>query len=88
MDLKMLTAFVNELQKIASVANVTAPSAISKGSNIVTQSPFAKPGISKPTSNPTAKPTNYSIVNTQAPVAANVAAPPAMSAAPPPPVRT
>ena len=87
MDYEMLAAFTNELNKIAG-ANVMTPSSISQGSNIMAPSAFQKPGLAKPTSNPAAKPTNYSIVNTQAPTAAETTAPASMKAVPPPPVRT
>jgi hypothetical protein len=83
----MLTAFANELRKIAE-SNVAESSASWKGTNVATQSLLPKsPGI-KPMSSIGAKPTNYSIVNTQSPTAAYGSAAATSKAAPPPPVRT
>ena len=82
----MLAAFMDELHKIAG-GNYASPQATGKGSNIVAQPAYQSAGI-RQTSNPAVKSTNYSIVNTEAPTAAETVAPAATKAVPPPPVRT
>lgn len=82
----MLTAFVDELSKVAG-GNFASPMSTGKGSNIVAQPAFGSSGI-RQTSNPAVKSTNYSIVHSEAPTAADSAAPASIKAVPPPPVRT
>ena len=87
MDNVVLAAFMDELSKIAS--NMAAPPQhkTGMGSNILVAT---KPrvGIPKPSKDPSAKPTNYSIVNTESPQAAFGTASMSSKSAPPPAVRT
>lgn len=87
MDSTVWTAFMDELSKIAS--NMAAPPEMKSGmgSNLMVSS---KPsvGLPKPTKDPSAKPTNYSIVNTQSPGAAFGTASSSSKSTPPPAVRT
>jgi hypothetical protein len=82
----MLTSFVDELSKIAD-SNFASPQSTGKGSNIVTQPAYSKSGISQ-TTNPAVKSTNYSIVHSGTPMAAENVASASTKAVPPPPVRT
>lgn len=86
MEPRALAAFLDELTKIAegNVADPVKP-AVSGLSNIVAKPP-STPGISKATATPqAAKPTNYSIVNSNAPMAVTTMA--AGKAVPPPPIK-
>ena len=88
MDHTMLKAFVDEMAKVA--ANFAAPPSKKTGmGNNVTVSSTSGAGIPTPSlkSDP-AKPTNYSIVNSVAPMAAQGTASAVSKAVPPPPVRT
>ena len=82
----MLAAFVDELTKM-SAGNYTSPMSTGKGSNIVANPTYKSSGISQ-TSNPAVKSTNYSIVHSESPTAAEIVAPANSKAVPPPPVRT
>jgi hypothetical protein len=87
MESRVLISFLDELEKIAegNVADPVKP-AISGASNIVAKAP-STPGIPKaPTTGKAqlAKPTNYSIVNSNAPMAVTTVA--AGKAVPPPPI--
>lgn len=93
--IRTLASFMDELQKIAAATNVASVMTGSLGRAKSLQNVMAKPVFSKPnvqsmrfgSRDMTMKPTNYSIVNTEAPMAAYDAA--AMSKSmPPPPVRT
>jgi hypothetical protein len=85
---------MDELQKIAGVSNVASAMSGSLGKVQSVQNAVAKPVFSKPnvqsmrfgSKDMTSKPTNYSIVNTEAPTAAFDAAS-SSKAVPPPPVR-
>jgi len=87
MDPVVWTAFMDELSKIAT--NMAAPpqQKSGMGSNITVAS-IPRVGLPKPTKDPSAKPTNYSIVNTQSPQAAFGTASISSKSAPPPAVRT
>ena len=82
---EMLTGFFDELRKMGA-GNYASPMSMGQGSNIVTQPAFPTSGINKPS--PAVKPTNYSIVHNQSPMAADTSAPASSKAEPPPPVRT
>lgn len=96
MEIRVLASFMDELHKIAesvgpksNVANPTKPAVGGMGSNAVSK-PLPSPGFSAGGSNPTpkpAKPTNYTMVHSNAPMAAFDAGAPAKSV-PPPLVRT
>ena len=91
MDSVMLTSFANELQKIAAgnVMNTMKPVVGGMGSNVVGK-PLPSPGLGKASIGETpkpAKPTNYSMVHSTAPMAAFDAGS-ATKMTPPPPVRT
>lgn len=93
--IKTLASFMDELQKIAAISNVASTMSGSLGRVQSAQNAIAKPVFSKPnvqtmrfgSKDMTSKPTNYSIVNTEAPTAAYDAAATSKSV-PPPPVRT
>jgi hypothetical protein len=82
----MLAAFVDELTKV-SAGNYASPMSTGKGSNIVANPTNPTSGI-RQTSNPAVKSTNYSIVHSESPSAAETLAPAQTKAVPPPPVRT
>lgn len=80
-------AFMDELTKIAT--NMAAPPSMKSGMGanpMVATTP--RVGLPKPTKDPSAKPTNYSIVNTGTPAAAFGSASSSSKTMPPPPVRT
>jgi hypothetical protein len=93
--IKTLASFIDELQKISAATNVASVMSGSLGRAKSVQNVMGKPAFSKPnvqtmrfgSRDMTAKPTNYSIVNTEAPTAAYDAAATSKSV-PPPPVRT
>lgn len=96
MEIGTLVSFMDELHKIAesvgpksNVANPAKPAIGGMGSNAVAK-PLPSPGFSAggSMSNPKpAKPTNYTMVHSNAPTAAfNAGAP--VKSVPPPPVRT
>lgn len=87
MESRVLASFLDELEKIAegNVADPVKP-AVSGASNIVAKPP-STPGIPKAPATgkaQAAKPTNYSIVNSNAPMAVTTVA--AGKAVPPPPI--
>jgi hypothetical protein len=82
----MLAAFVDELTKM-SEGNYASPMSTGKGSNIMAQPAYQKSGLGE-SSNPAVKSTNYSIVHSNTPTAAETLAPAQTKAVPPPPVRT
>jgi hypothetical protein len=87
----MVASFVDELARIKEAASNVAATSMYKGMNVSAGLPALKsPGVPKPVTakDPTAKPTNYSIVNTEAPAAAPGMAAATSKATPPPPVRT
>lgn len=91
MDSVMLASFTDELQKIAegNVVNLSKPVVGGMGSNIVGK-PLPSPGIGKVElggAPKPAKPTNYSMVHSNAPMAAFDTGSGSKSV-PPPPVRT
>jgi hypothetical protein len=91
MDSVMMASFADELRKIAAgnVTDITKPVVGGMGSNIVGK-PLPSPGIGKgmAAAKPApAKPQNYSMVHSNAPMAAFDAGAGSKSV-PPPPVRT
>jgi len=103
MNRKMMTSFMDELSKIAAAGpataakgNFAAPMGLKSGmgSNSMVTSSSSKGTVSSlPKMNPmkadaAAKPTNYSIVHSEAPSAAFGSTASTSKAVPPPPVRT
>jgi hypothetical protein len=84
MNRMMMEAFIDELSKMAE-DNYMSMSSTGKGQNAAAG---GTTGVPKAVTNTTVKPTNYSIVNTETPLAANNMAPANSKAVPPPPVRT
>ena len=86
-----LESFMDELTKISATfgsgPNMLAPFRMKSGmgGNIMAG---AQSGGIKQSKNPTAKPTNYSIVHSEAPTAAQGITASSSKAVPPPPVRT
>ena len=87
MNLVMITSFSDELSKIAA-GNIAAGSAAWKGTNESAKAILPKSSGIPSMKSVGAKPTNYSIVNTQAPTAAFGSASATSKALPPPAVRT
>lgn len=91
MDERMLASFTNELMKLSSgnVLKFTRPVVGGMGGNVVGK-PLPSSGIGKGTSSPKpkpAQPTNYTMVHSTAPMAAdNVGA--SLKSVPPPLVET
>ena len=87
MESSVWTAFMDELTKISS--NMAAPPSMKSGmgGNAMTAA-TPRVGLPKPTKDPSAKPTNYSIVNTESPQAAFGQASAGSKSTPPPAVRT
>lgn len=86
MNHMVLASFMDEITKIAQ--NMAAPAGIKSGmgSNVMA-APTPSVGIPPQSTNPASKPTNFSIVNSEVPSAAEGGAGVTKSA-PPPPVRT
>lgn len=88
MNSVVLASFIDELSKIAG-ANVASPFKMTAGHNVMTGLTTTKSGLPKTPGLKAApaKPTNYSIVHSEAPSAAYGSALSSKSV-PPPPVRT
>lgn len=94
MDGTMMRAFIDELAKLAD-SNAGAPPSqkTGLGQNVMVSSSsssgFSTPSVANPMkAADSPKPTNYSIVHSEAPMAAQGTASAVSKAVPPPPVRT